>query len=189
MNYTRKIVVSALMTIGAAALVLTQTAGTRQSKAFKLEGAWLARVPESPLQWTYSMIPDPSGRRATLFGNLDVGVNVNGMIPGFLPDYDDNTPFAGELVMTGPDTAVFSALGHSISDTPYRHVVYSWVTSGEAKFTASGKLEVTHHIAYYLPDADADGDGIPDPGATPVLCLPPTVSIDTRIGLMPPCSP
>jgi hypothetical protein len=51
------------------------------------------------------------------------------------------------------------------------------------------KLRVTHHLAYYLPEADGDGDGIPDLGATPFVCLPPTTSIDTRIGLMPPCTP
>jgi len=186
----RNLLIGTLTTLGAATLVLTQTAGTqRHQQSFKLEGAWIAKVPGTPLQWTYVLTPDSSGRRASLFGTLEIGVDVQGAVPGLLPDNDSNTSFAGEVVMTGPDTAVFTAVAHSLNSIPSKHVVFSWVTSGEMRFVAPGKVESTHHISYYLPEADADGDGIPDEGVTPLLCLPPTTSLDTRVGLIAPCTP
>ena len=35
-----------------------------------------------------------------------------------------------------------------------------------------------NHMKFYDPSADADGDGLPDPGQKPVFPVPPTTSID-----------
>ena len=42
------------------------------------------------------------------------------------------------------------------------------MNTGEGRFV-DGQWEATHHIAYYLPSSDADGDGLPDPGTMPVV--------------------
>ena len=192
-----KIVVAALATMATTLLVLTQTAATPPGPAsYKLEGAWIAKVPTTPLQWSYVFSPsDPSGRRATLSGSLQVSIPAALIVPGF-PEFDYSSPSVGEAVMTGPDTAKFTAVGYSIKkvapspEYPFlEQVTVIWVTSGEVKFTAPGKTETTHHVAYYLPAADGNGDGLPDEGSTPFACLPPTTSIDTQVGLMPPCTP
>jgi hypothetical protein len=94
--------------------------------------------------------------------------------------------------MTG-STANYTIVGYGLKKlnppTPFQEqVVLIWVDSGQLKFTGPGQLENTHHVAYYHPEADTDGDGLPDPGQTPLLCLPAT-TLDTRVGLMPPCTP
>jgi hypothetical protein len=95
----------------------------------------------------------------------------------------------GELVMTGPDTVEFTAVWYGMKKgVPFDQVVVIGVNSGQARFTGPGKSEGTHHLAMYAPGADVDGDGLPDPGQAPAVCLPAT-SIDTRVGLMPPCKP
>jgi len=144
------------------------------SGAFKLEGAWIAKVPGAPFQWSYVLSPDASGRRASLHGSVDIG--FVSPIPA-----DQGTPLIGEGVMTGRDTAKFNSMWYGISNSPAPHVAYIGVSIGEIMFVDQGKVVVTHHFYFYLPSADADGDGIPDPGAVPVIPPVVVVSIDTRV--------
>ena len=46
------------------------------------------------------------------------------------------------------------------------------VASGTAAFTGVNSFNVNMDQAIYLAAADADGDGFPDPGATPVVTVP-----------------
>lgn len=193
----KNILLVTLAAAAATALVLTQNAASGPNQATKLEGAWIAKVPGTPLQWSYVMSPsDPSGKRAVISGSLQVAIPVILMAPDLAPDFDYNSPFSGESVMTERNTAKFTTIGYSIKKVvpsaqyPFlEQVALIWVSSGEIKFTAPGKAETTHHVAFYLPAADGDGDGIPDADAAPFLCLPPTISSDTRLNLMPPCTP
>jgi hypothetical protein len=45
-----------------------------QPQAYKLEGAWIAKVVGMPMQWAYTMSPDPSGKRAALSGSIHVPI-------------------------------------------------------------------------------------------------------------------
>jgi hypothetical protein len=158
-------------------------------KSYKLEGAWVAKVPGAPMQWSYALSPDPSGRRAAMTGFLQVPIRPGVAVPGLFDDLEFMSPLVGEVVMTGPDTGVFSCVWYGLkSGFPFDEVVFIGVNSGEIQFTGPGKTEITHHLAFYAPTSDADGDGIPDPDQAPALCLPST-SIDTRLGLLPPCTP
>ena len=189
---TRKnIIIGALTAAAAALLVVTQTAGSNQNKiANKLEGAWIANVVGMPLQWTYALSPDPSGRRATISGSIQVHIPPAIVKPGLFADLEYNSPIVGETVMTGPDTAEFTAVWYGMKKGfPFNQIVCIGVNSGVLTFTGPGKSEGTHHLAFYYPSADGDGDGLPDPGAVPALCLPATGTIDTRVVLMPPCKP
>lgn len=185
---------TALTTVGAAALaclLASQVAWTdRASEARHLGGAWIAKVPGTPLQWTYTMTPDPSGRAAVISGSIQVPFSPAALIdPTLFPDVESVSPMVGQAVMTGPNTADFSAVWYGLKKgVPFDQVVFIGVTSGKIKFTGKGKAEVTHNLGFYAPSTDANGDGLPDPGQAATLCLP-TTSIDTCLTLLPPCTP
>ena len=189
-------VLMSVTVLGAALLVLTQTAGSKNNQqANKLEGAWVSKVPGTAMQWTTVYTPDASGRRATITGALQVRIPFEVMFPTLPPPVDGSYDFVGEAVMTGPDTAKATMVGYAVKKVtpsaqyPFgEQVLWTWVGSGDIKFTASGKTESTGTMGIYLPEADADGDGLPDPGQNPIICFP-VAYPSVRLGLMPGCTP
>ncbi len=193
----KNMVLTTLAAAVAIVLVVTQSAWTDQQPN-KLEGAWITKVPGYPIQWISVLSPsDPSGRSAAMSGSLQVRIPIELMYPTLFPEVDPSlsSSFVGDVVMTGDNKAKWTMVGHGLKkalptlESPFtEQVVLIWVASGECTFTRPGKFESTGTIAYYLPEADGDGDGLPDADATPVVCLPAS-SISTRIGQAPPCTP
>lgn len=178
-----------LTLVAAAALTIAGTANAPQVS--KLEGAWIAKVPGMPLQWSYTLAPDPSGRTAAMYGSIQVHIPPAIAPPDYpFADMEYNSDMVGQLVMTGPNEGKFTAVWYGMKKGfPFNEIVYIGVNSGHVKFAGPGKSEVTHALAFYAPGTDADGDGLPDPGQAPALCLP-SLSHDTRVPLLPPaCTP
>ena len=178
MNISRSKGVGTTLTLAAAVFVLSAQVSVANdgSAANKLEGAWIAKVEGAPLQWSYVLSPNASGRVASIHGSIDVG--IAGPIHA-----DNSSPLIGEVVMTGPNSGKFTSLWYGISNTPAPHIVYIGMNNGEVLFLDPGHVRGKSNIVFYLPSADADGDGIPDPDAVP-LAPPFTVNTDdTRLSL------
>ena len=189
MKMKRNIALAALGVALGAALILTQ-AGWSEIASYKLEGSWIGKVVGTPVTWSYAMIPDPSGRRAAMSGSVQVPLGPSVVIPGLFPDLEYYSPMVGQVRMTGPDTTEGTALGYGMKKGfPFNQVVCIWVNNVQSRFLEPGKIVSTNHLAFYAPSADADKDGLPDPGAVPALCLPASISLETRVPIMPPCTP
>jgi len=176
-----------IIALGVASLVVTMllfpriTASDPAQGSLKLEGAWIAKVTSLdgvapgtslPFQWSYVLAPSVSGRVASLHGSVNVP------FPPLIP-YDVLTPVVGELIQTGPDTTAFTSIWYGVrKGFPVDEIVLIGTSRGEARFIAPGRLEATHHFAVYLPNADADGDGIPE--GEPVATFDAT-TMDTRV--------
>lgn len=186
---SKKTVIPAVVgCLGAALLVITQTAGTvvTPQQSCKLQGAWIQTSPGIPLLATMVFSPDPSGLRASISGNLSVRITV----AQAFPDMESSGEFVGEAIMTGPDTARTTIIGYGTkravptAASPFDdQLVLIWTSTSEGKFTAPGKFEGINHLAYYRPDADTNSDGIPE-GAPLYTIDGPTVC--TRVGLPQP---
>jgi hypothetical protein len=177
----RNIVISAMAAAAAVILVARIGATGPAAENFKLEGAWIAKVPGTPVQWSYTVSPDPSGRRASLFGYIEVGIKT--AVYGYFADSEYQSPLVGEAVIGNDGTIAFSSIWYGIKNgSPFNEIVYIGMNSGHMRPLGPGKMEGTHNLAFYHPDSDQDGDGIPDPGAVPVLSIP-AASVDTRLPL------
>ena len=179
-------VLSALVAIVTGLLLVAPSAMADQSSsAYKLGGAWVAKVVGVPGHWTYVVAADPSRRTAAGYGSVDSGLRTEVFFgPAFEPS-DKMSPILVEIAMTAPDTAsyysVFYGLKTLEAPSPIStEIVYIGVVTGELKFVGPGKAEGTHNFAYYYPTQDADGDGFPDEGETTPYMFQ-LNTIDTRL--------
>jgi hypothetical protein len=187
MVFSRRKVIAASILAAAVAFSLVAQVGASDpgQGAPKLEGAWIARVTSlrgQPFtdvsQWTYVLSPDASGRNASIHGTIDIPFG-----PSQPMNVAYNTTFLDEVVQTGPDTASFNAYWYNVKQGgagALNQILSIGRIWGEVMFVAPGKSEVTDHFEIYLPSADADGDGIPDEGSSPIASFLVTTQ-DTRI--------
>jgi hypothetical protein len=185
MFFSRRKLIMAAVAVAAAAIVLATQIGASNTGqgAFKLEGAWVARVTSmngqpfpAVAQWSYVFCPDASGRSAAIHGSIDVSFG-----PSQPSNIGFNTPLIGEIIQTGPDTAAFNAYWYNVRQGgpgQLNQVVSIGRVWGEARLVSEDKAEVSDHFEIYLPSADADGDGFPE--GSPVQSFIVT-TIDTRI--------
>jgi hypothetical protein len=186
----KSLVMATLTVIGTGLLVFT-TAGSKEQPDNKLEGAWVCTV-QFPgmqrMQWTMMLAPtDPSGHAAVASGSIQVPVSPALLCPATgqasPPPYDFmiSRDYMGEVVMTGPHTAQATFIGYTLNKEG--QVAFIWMGTGESTFTAPGKGKAKSTLAYYLPETDTNGDGIPE--GTPFCVLGPSEVDMTRVGVMP----
>ena len=184
-----RIALAILALAAGTSFVLTQAAwSNRQKQPLKLEGAWVASVPTTPLGWTYTLAPsDPNGQSAVLQGTIHIPAEPTW--GGAFPDAEYLSALVGEAVMTGRNEAAFTVLYYAMKQgAAGPEKVYIGLDSGTIKQTAPGRTEVSHNFGIFLPGQDADGDGLPDEGQSPAVCIP-YASLDTRLPLLRPCTP
>lgn len=139
--------------------------------AHKLEGAWVAKVEGSTGQWSYVVVSNPSGKRASGYGSVDVGLNLAAILGPVFEPADRQSPLLVEIEMTGPDTSKYYSIYYGLKTlalpSPVNaEIVFIGVVTGELKFTAPGKAKGSHNFAIYYPTQDKDGDGFPDEDET-----------------------
>lgn len=188
----KKIALTILAAAAGAIFILSQSAWSDpKGNSVKLEGTWVAKLPGTPCQWNYVITPtESSGRSASLWGTFTIP--IPGALVGLPAQYqtDDLSVFSGEIILTGRNEARGTATWWGLQKTvpgdpgyPFKQVVYIGVGSFTVSFPAPGKSLVTHQMKFYAPTADADGDGLPDPGQQPVFVAPEITSTDTCTSL------
>ncbi len=177
-----KIITSAIVATAAILAAAPVGAGDPAWGSNKLQGAWIARVIEVPgAQWTYVASSDPSGRRASAHGSIDVGFAGG-------PEADHTSPLLVEVKMVSPTTAVFNSIWYGIQEGDFgalnAKVVYIGMNHGTIEYTGPDTAYGTHHLEFYLASQDKNNDGLPDPGEKPLPGGPPTVhTLETRLPL------
>jgi len=188
MKMKQNIALAALGMALGTVLIFTQAAWSdREDQPFKLQGSWVATVPGTPLSWMYTFAPsDPSGQEAALHANLHL---ADATALGAFPEAEYVSGCIGEAAVTRPNQAAFTTLYYGMKKgVALPEKVYIVLDSGTIKKTGPSQTEVSHNFGVYLPGQDADGDGLPDKGQVPIACVS-YVSLDTRLPLLPPCTP
>ncbi len=145
---------------------------------YKLGGAFIGSG--GGIIWNAVQVPlDPAGRTAAVRVNvITYGANAAGLLTTFGADtLIDHT---GQAQMTSGDSAKFSFVGYGTKQGNPPAICRIDVFTGTLTFTGPDTFVMNCTVDVYpgpanvlgLPNADADGDGFPDPGTTPVLSIP-----------------
>ncbi len=143
-------------------------------------------MPETPLLFNGVFVPtDASGRRAAVYGSLLVRIPAE-LVPGSgVAPVDQGSDYVGEAVMTGPDTAKLTMMGHGIQkvtpslDYPFfEKVRWVWVGNGELKINGPDNMDCTMTLSVY----PLGKGGLPDTSNPPLFSMPGAAKM-VRVGL------
>jgi hypothetical protein len=109
---------------------------------------------------------------------------------GSFPDADHLSNPIGQAVRTGLNTYELTLISYGTKKAELPgmlpEIVYIYVVYGKGVLTGQNTMEGEGTDSFFLPSADADGDGLPDEGAEPIYCFPYALTAK-RVPLMPPC--
>ena len=130
--------------------------------------------------WNAVHVPlGPTGLKAAIRVNvISYGANAAGALTMF--GADTLTDHTGQAEMTGRDSAQFSLVGYATKQGNPPAICRIEVYTGTLTFTGPDSFVMNCTVDIYpgpanvlgLPNADADGDGFPDPGTTPMFSTP-----------------
>lgn len=152
-------------------LVLTQTAWTDQGQGhYKLGGGWIGKG--AGTVWTCLVTPlNPEAQAGAVHVKFQLyDTNMAALITAF--GGDTVSEFIGEGEMINRDTDKWTLVGYIQKQGNPPQITAIWVVSGTWKFINPDQAVLKYTSYVYLPGADADHDGLPDPGTTPVLTVP-----------------
>jgi hypothetical protein len=126
--------------------------------SIKLEGAWVATVAENGVLGLLTMAPDPSGRTTTWRNQMVLPPEFVAYVQGLVPGFTGFTDEIGETMMTGPNTATYTARWYYLVGG-YPALVA--LDNASVTCTSPVQMSIVHEIAAYF--ADADGQPVGDP--------------------------
>ena len=154
-------------------------------KNYRLGGGWVGGNPT--YTWSVLFAPsDPTGQTAAARPILKY---FNNQFAGLLAAFgaDNLSDATGEAKMVSLDTAQWTLISY-MQVTPHQpgdllQNMAIVVSHGTWKFTSDNTAVLNYTLDIYPPSADADGDGFPDPGTTPVLSVP-TIDNAKRVPIL-----
>ncbi len=158
--------------------------------AWSPEGVWVISVPTpmGTILMLHTMhAQDLAGTR---YGGVMWEVNNNPTNFGMFPDGEKEGYWATQTVRTGPDaleTTMISYATKARENAP-DEVVTIGIANVTWRITGPDTNEGEATLTLYLASQDADGDGFPDEGEKPAVCMPFTFS-SHRLRVMPGCVP
>ncbi len=155
------------------------------------EGTWIVTVPSPTGSYTmiHAMYPlDASGTR---YGGVLWEVNPDPTTFGMFPDLTGGGHFwATESVRIAPNTYETGMVtyGTKSGDGLMEQVGSIGIATSTWMVTGPDTNEGQATLATYLIGQDVDGDGLPDEGQEPTVCVPYTFT-SKRVKIMPACVP
>jgi len=169
-------------------LTLPLAAASDQGQGqYKLGGAWLGIKSDGGHRWTCIETPlDSAAREATLQVSFTVYSSpMAGLIAS--AGADSFGDFVGEARMSDRTTAQFTLVGYAVKQSQLAvppEIRLIFVGFGTWTFTDSTHAVLQYWVNVYPAAADADGDGMPDAGSTPMLRFPITDTAQ-RVPILP----
>ena len=126
----------------------------------KLEGAWIATTDNGARSLVTYSPTDPSGQRAIFRNQMVWPASVLASL-----GLDAVTDEVAEEFVTENGTSQYHGIWYGLAGG---NIVLIFIDDSVITRESPTYCTIQHTIATYLASADADNDGYPDPGTTPV---------------------
>ena len=148
---------------------------------YRFGGAWLGSG--GGVMFNDVQIPlDPEGQTAALRVNtISYGVDTAGLLA--ISGADAVSDAVGEGAMISHNTGKWILVGYGLKQGNPPEIRQIWVYTGTGTFVAVDRFNLKYTLAVYPAAADANGDGFPDPGATPLVTIPDLTASVKRVPL------
>jgi sugar lactone lactonase YvrE len=138
-------------------------------------GTWVVSVEMAT--GTMLMLDNVQAQDSTgsYYGGVSKQVNVNPTHFGLFPEVDSGDEmYMTQTVRTGPNSFQSTHLTYGISTEEDSQAITKLIVMVNTQWQMTGvdTVEGDGTAALYLAEQDADGDGFPDEGETPTVCLP-----------------
>jgi hypothetical protein len=178
-----------ILTVGvtlAVLLAITQTGVSNQGQGrYRLGGAWVGHAAALG-SWTAIQTPiNPQGTEAALRVNFtSYGADLANLAAAF--GADSWSDLVGQEVMINRDTARWTVVGYAQAKGPNNvlQIRAIMVAFGTLQFIDPDHDVIHTTLTVYPAAADADGDGMPDPGAVPVITIPGITETGQRVPIL-----
>jgi hypothetical protein len=179
---------TALLLIGAWRVSADDGGGNQWLPDFepRLDGTWVMIAKAAPdievVHSGFNVAQDPQGLRYTTYVEHS---QCSPSVWGTFPEANAHSQMFGLTEKTGPTTTKSTVIHYGLKTGGIQdEVVYIAITSWEGKIVNEDHSTSKATQSYYLPQQDADHDGLPDAGQKPALCFPFDATF-TRVKLMP----
>jgi len=165
----KKYAVPVLFAVVAGAVLVFNSrvqSGQGGNGAFKLGGGWVFSAPSAV--YNALQIPlDSAGRTAAIrIHAMTYDPGTAGLLAAY--GADTLSESTGEAEMISRDTGKWVLVGYGQAQGNPPQILAIVVAAGTLKFTGPDSLEILYTLKVYAAADDADGDGFPDAGATPL---------------------
>jgi len=160
-----------LLAIIAAAAATVAWSGGSQALA-KFEGAWMAQS-DNGIRSLVTFAPsDPASRRGAFRNQMVWPPEALALL-----GVEAVTEEIGDTVATGPASGEYTGVWYGLVSG---RTVSICVDNASLTLVSPTQITIEHTVLAYLATADADNDGYPDPGTTPVAAFT-TSSVSKRL--------
>ena len=142
---------------------------------YRMGGGWIGAG--GGMVWSCVQVPlDSEGEKAALqIHTVSYGADMAGLLAAFGADSLSDT--VGEAAMISGDTGKWTAVCYGVKQGNPTELRLINIMTGTATFTGVDRYNIKFTMAVYPAAADANGDGFPDPGATPLVIPNQTASV------------
>ena len=153
-------------------------------------GTWIVNVPTQMGNITLFHIVHAQDMTGKRYGGMIWQVNKNPTNFGMFPDVEDIGAWATQTVRTGPDSFETTMIMYGIKkgEGPIAETVTIGIAHSKWTLTSPNTNNGEATLATYMAAQDADGDGFPDEGEEPAVCMEYTFTCK-RLTMMPDCVP
>jgi hypothetical protein len=143
--------------------VLSASIGSSSAPEARIQlgGAWIAQLDNGARGLVTYGATDPSGQRTVFRAQV---VWPPEMLAGMR--LDAVTDEIAEEVVTGKDTSAYTGICYGLAGG---RIVLIFVDNTTSRYVSPTQRINEHTLAIYLASADADNDGYPDPGTSPIM--------------------